>query len=70
MASGKAEIFGVEMVPNKAYQFLSDANVAVFTFHGCRLKLKGVTKAYIGTNTPMVSGPGLCVDVCSGFCRK
>ena len=54
LLQGKAEIFGTELVLGKSYTFLSGANVAVFTWHGCSLKLKGNTEGtYIAKETPM-----------------
>ncbi|CAL4122695.1 unnamed protein product, partial [Meganyctiphanes norvegica] len=55
LASGKAEIFGTELAPNKTYTFQSGAKVAAFTWHGCTIKLKGNTEGtYIAKETPMV----------------
>ncbi|XP_018014894.1 protein CLP1 homolog isoform X2 [Hyalella azteca] len=55
LLDGKAEIFGTELAPNKQYTFLPGAKVAVFTWHGCRLRLMGkTTGTYIATETPMV----------------
>ena len=77
LVDGKAEIFGTELAPNKCYTFLPGANVAVFTWHGCRLKLTGKTGGtYIATETPMVSrdfkGLGMNIGVwmlCSLSCK-
>lgn len=56
LLDGKAEIFGTELAPNKEYTFLPGAKVAVFTWHGCRLILRGKTEGtYIASETPMVS---------------
>ena len=54
LLQGKAEIFGTELAPWKSYTFLSGAKVAVFTWNGCRLQLKGNTEGtYIAKETPM-----------------
>jgi len=55
LLSGKAEIFGTELVTKKEYTFLADAKVAVFTWYGCRLKLAGAPQCvYVAKETPMV----------------
>ncbi|XP_065335760.1 protein CLP1 homolog [Cloeon dipterum] len=55
LKSGHAEIFGTELVKDKQYFFCSGAKVAVFTWHGCTLELKGKTDvAYVAKETPMV----------------
>ena len=55
LCSGKAEVFGTELAPNKPYTFTQGAKVAVFTWHGCRLNLKGKTEGtYVAKETPMV----------------
>ncbi|XP_076041049.1 protein CLP1 homolog [Oratosquilla oratoria] len=56
LTAGKAEVFGTELAPNKVYTFHSGAKIAVFTWHGCTLKLKGNTEGtYIAKETPMVT---------------
>lgn len=56
LLSGKAEVFGTELAPEKPYTFFSGAKVAVYTWHGCSLKLVGNTEGtYIAKETPMVS---------------
>ena len=53
LLKGKAEVFGAEIVPDTTYKF-ADANVGVFTWHGCTLEVVGeVTLAYISRETPM-----------------
>ncbi|XP_069192677.1 protein CLP1 homolog isoform X1 [Procambarus clarkii] len=55
LTSGKAEVFGTELVSDKRYTFLSGASVAVYTWHGCTLKITGNTQGtYIANDTPMV----------------
>ncbi|KAK2158978.1 hypothetical protein LSH36_161g16015 [Paralvinella palmiformis] len=55
MITGKAEIFGSELVEGKKYVFTSGSKVAVFTWHGCTLTLVGKSEvAYIAKETPMV----------------
>ena len=56
LTQGKAEVFGTELAPDKPYLFFSGAKVAVYTWHGCALKLNGNTEGtYIAKETPMVS---------------
>lgn len=53
--SGKAEIFGTELSMGRKYIFSAGAKVAVFTWHGCHIKLSGRTEvSYISKETPMV----------------
>lgn len=55
LTSGKAEIFGSELVKNHKYSFTSGSKVAVFTWHGCLINMWGKTEvAYTASNTPMV----------------
>jgi len=55
LVRGKAEIFGTELPPGKSCSFLSGAKVAVYTWHGCTIKLKGNTEGtYVAKETPMV----------------
>ncbi|XP_045112240.1 protein CLP1 homolog [Portunus trituberculatus] len=55
LISGKAEMFGTELAPDKPYTFYPGAKVAVYTWHGCTLKLTGNTEGtYIAKETPMV----------------
>lgn len=55
LKSGTAEIFGTELVKAKTYEFISGAKVAVFTWHGCVVEVKGKTDViYIAKETPMV----------------
>lgn len=52
---GNAELFGTELVKGKPYEFHTGAKVAVFTWHGCTIELKGKTEvSYIAKETPMV----------------
>ncbi|KAA0183872.1 hypothetical protein HAZT_HAZT007875, partial [Hyalella azteca] len=54
-AERDAEDVSLKLAPNKQYTFLPGAKVAVFTWHGCRLRLMGkTTGTYIATETPMV----------------
>lgn len=51
-----AEIFGTELVKGKSYTFHTGAKVAVFTWQGCTIELKGRKNiSYIARETPMVS---------------
>ncbi|XP_064613711.1 polyribonucleotide 5'-hydroxyl-kinase Clp1-like isoform X2 [Liolophura sinensis] len=55
LLDGMAEIFGSELTRKKKYILVSGSKVAVFTWHGCVLKLTGKTEvAYIAKETPMV----------------
>jgi polyribonucleotide 5'-hydroxyl-kinase len=55
LKSGKAEVFGTELVKGKTYDFTSGAKVAVYTWHGCTIEVKGKTDvSYIAKETPMV----------------
>lgn len=54
--SGYAELFGTELVKGKPYEFHTGAKVAVFTWHGCTVELRGRTEvSYVAKETPMVS---------------
>ncbi|CAG9565692.1 unnamed protein product [Danaus chrysippus] len=53
--SGYAELFGTELVKGKPYEFHTGAKVAVFTWHGCTVELRGRTEvSYVAKETPMV----------------
>ncbi|ESP00169.1 hypothetical protein LOTGIDRAFT_226039 [Lottia gigantea] len=60
MTHGKGEVFGAELAKNKKYKFNSGAKVAVYTWHGCQIKISfpnlvGTTEvAYISKETPML----------------
>lgn len=55
LKSGLAEIFGTELVKGKTYEFNSGAKVAVFTWQGCTIEVKGKTDViYTAKETPMV----------------
>lgn len=55
LKSGLAEIFGTELVKGKSYTFYFGAKIAVFTWQGCTLKLRGKKGiSYISKETPMV----------------
>ncbi|KAG8233599.1 hypothetical protein J437_LFUL001010 [Ladona fulva] len=55
LKSGMAEVFGTELVKGKAYIFTFGAKIAVFTWQGCTVELKGKTDVvYIAKETPMV----------------
>lgn len=48
-------MFGTELVRGKRYEFVTGAKVAVFTFHGCTLRVIGKMDIhYIAKETPMV----------------
>jgi polyribonucleotide 5'-hydroxyl-kinase len=53
--SGTAEIFGVEMAPNKEYIY-RDQNIAIFTWYGCVIETTGDQNTlYIADSPPMVA---------------
>ena len=54
LVDGQAEIFGTEIPLNKEYKFVAGLSIAVFSWRGCRLKLKGNCSRYISKQTPMV----------------
>lgn len=55
LKSGLAEVFGTELVKGKSYEFTSGAKVAVFTWQGCTIELKGKTDVhYVAKETPMI----------------
>lgn len=55
LKSGLAEIFGTELVKGKLYEFGSGAKVAVFTWQGCTIELRGKPDvSYVSKETPMV----------------
>lgn len=55
LKSGSAELFGVELAPDRAYT-LRDRKVAVFTWFGCVLEVGGTPDvAYVSEETPMNS---------------
>lgn len=55
MKEGFAELFGTELVAKKPYEFHTGAKVAVFTYHGCKLSVKGEMDVhYIARETPMI----------------
>lgn len=56
MKLGLAEVFGTELFKGKVYEFHTGAKVAIFTWHGCTIELKGKTDvSYIAKETPMVN---------------
>lgn len=55
LKSGSAEVFGTELVKGKLYEFNAGAKVAVFTWQGCTLDVRGKTDvSYVAKETPMV----------------
>ncbi|GCC43924.1 hypothetical protein chiPu_0027823 [Chiloscyllium punctatum] len=55
LLSGMAEIFATELTRNKRFTFDGGAKVAVFTWHGCSVQLRGRTEvAYVSRDTPML----------------
>ncbi|XP_037086381.1 protein CLP1 homolog [Pollicipes pollicipes] len=55
LTAGLAEIFGTELVKKTVYTFRAGAKVAVFTWQGAHVRLRGPTDvAYVAKETPMV----------------
>ncbi|KAL3275842.1 hypothetical protein HHI36_020584 [Cryptolaemus montrouzieri] len=55
LKAGLAEVFGTEIVKGKLYEFTAGAKIAVFTWHGCTLEIRGKTDViYVAKETPMV----------------
>lgn len=55
LKSGMAEIFGTELVKGKTYEFTSGAKIAVYSFQGATIEVKGRTDViYVAKETPMV----------------
>jgi polyribonucleotide 5'-hydroxyl-kinase len=54
LLEGNAEIFGVEMAPNKEYHF-SDENFAVYTWYGCKLEANTNSNSPSSVNMSMSS---------------
>ncbi|XP_052894833.1 protein CLP1 homolog [Anopheles moucheti] len=55
LLNGQAELFGTELVVKKPYEFVTGAKVAIFTYHGCTIELRGKPDVvYVAKETPMV----------------
>ncbi|KAJ9598459.1 hypothetical protein L9F63_010855, partial [Diploptera punctata] len=55
LKSGMAEVFGTELVKGKSYMFTTGAKIAVFTWQGCVVELRGKTDvSYVAKETPVV----------------
>eukprot|EP00095_Tigriopus_kingsejongensis_P001332 maker-scaffold1057_size73593-snap-gene-0.21 protein:Tk01332 transcript:maker-scaffold1057_size73593-snap-gene-0.21-mRNA-1 annotation:"clp1-like protein" len=56
LRTGMAEIFGTEMVPANQYKFHSGSKIAIFTFQGCTIVVKGKMQVhpYTSKETPMI----------------
>ncbi|XP_038654774.1 polyribonucleotide 5'-hydroxyl-kinase Clp1 isoform X2 [Scyliorhinus canicula] len=55
LLAGMAEIFATELTRNKRFTFDGGSKVAVFTWHGCSVQLRGRTEvAYVSRETPML----------------
>ncbi|KAG9244384.1 Pre-mRNA cleavage complex II protein Clp1-domain-containing protein [Calycina marina] len=52
--SGTAELFGTELALNHPYTFRG-TKAAIYSWHGCRLEVKGLCTEYIAEETPMIS---------------
>jgi polyribonucleotide 5'-hydroxyl-kinase len=56
MIRGRAEIFGNEIALEVPYTFTGGSKLAVFTWHGCSIEIRGNLKvAYVSSETPMVT---------------
>ncbi|KAF7489999.1 Protein CLP1 -like protein [Sarcoptes scabiei] len=54
LIEGHAELYGTELRLEQQYSFQKGAKVAIFTFHGCELKLSGKSDVeYVAKETPM-----------------
>jgi polyribonucleotide 5'-hydroxyl-kinase len=53
LVRGLAEIFGCELAEHKEYT-ISGTSVAVFTYHGAHVEVKGRFHAYVAKETPMM----------------
>jgi len=52
---GFAEMFGTELCREREYIFQGGQTTAVYTWHGCEVRLKGRTEvAYTSTDSPMI----------------
>ncbi|CAL1262693.1 unnamed protein product [Larinioides sclopetarius] len=55
LSSGLAEIYGTEMQLNKEYSLSPNSSVAIFTWHGCVIKVSGTPEAaYVVNDTAMI----------------
>jgi polyribonucleotide 5'-hydroxyl-kinase len=54
LTEGRAELFGTELAKNKEY-ILQGVKAGVFTWHGCKLEVKGkLAMSYTSDTTPML----------------
>lgn len=54
LLSGSGEIFGAQMTIGKQYKLLSQIKFAVYTWHGCKLRVRGNCQGIETTkDTPM-----------------
>lgn len=54
LKNGLAEMFGTELMKNRAYTFHAGSKVAVYSCHGCSVELEGNPEvAYVAKETPM-----------------
>ena len=55
LLTGTAEVFGTEMARNKSYTLGPRLKVAIFTWHGCTMRVEGEPQViYVSEETPMV----------------
>lgn len=55
LKNGFAELYGTELVKAKKYAFTQGAKVAIFSYQGCVLIIRGTPDAcYIARETPMI----------------
>ena len=54
LLGGNAELFGTELAKNIPYTFPPESKIAIYTWHGCTLHVKGRCEVrYISRETPM-----------------
>lgn len=54
LVQGKAELFGTELRLEQKYTFKKGDKVAIFTYHGCKIKMIGKPEVdYVSAETPM-----------------
>lgn len=55
LLTGTAEVFGTEMARNQTYSLCPRLKVAIFTWHGCTVRVEGEPQViYVSEETPMV----------------
>jgi polyribonucleotide 5'-hydroxyl-kinase len=55
LVRGAAEVFGTEMARNQSYSLFPRQKLAIFTWHGCTVRVEGDPQVvYISEETPMI----------------